>query len=283
LQAGVRQNEDSMAEASALMRGKRGLIMGVANNRSIAWGIAKACRAQGAELAFTYQGDALKKRVEPLAQELGGFIVGHCDVSEAVTIDAVFAAVTAKWDAIDFVLHAIAFSDKDELDGRYIDTSAENFSRTMLISCYSFTDIARRAEKMMPRGGSLLTLTYYGAEKWMPHYNVMGVAKAALEASVRYLAADLGEKNIRVNAISAGPIKTLAASGIGDFRYILKWNEYNTPLRRNVTIDEVGDAGVYLLSDLSRSVTGEIHHVDAGYHVVGMKHPDAPDIAVAKE
>ena len=272
-----------MAEASALMRGKRGLIMGVANNRSIAWGTAKACRAQGAELAFTYQGDALKKRVEPLAQELGGFVVGHCDVSEAVTIDAVFAAVATKWDALDFVLHAIAFSDKDELDGRYIDTSAENFSRTMLISCYSFTDIARRAEKMMPRGGSLLTLTNYGAEKWMPHYNVMGVAKAALEASVRYLAADLGEKNIRVNAISAGPIKTLAASGICDFRYILKWNEYNTPLRRNVTIDEVGDAGVYLLSDLSRSVTGEIHHVDAGYHVVGMKHPDAPDIAVAKD
>jgi enoyl-[acyl-carrier protein] reductase I len=272
-----------MAEASTLMRGKRGLIMGVANNRSIAWGIAKQCRAQGAELAFTYQGDALKKRVEPLAQELGGFVVGHCDVSEAVTIDGVFTAVAAKWDTLDFVLHAIAFSDKDELDGRYVDTSAENFSRTMLISCYSFTDIARRAEKLMANGGSLLTLTYYGAEKWMPHYNVMGVAKAALEASVRYLAADLGEKNIRVNAISAGPIKTLAASGIGDFRYILKWNEYNTPLRRNVTIDEVGDAGVYLLSDLSRSVTGEIHHVDAGYHVVGMKHPDAPDIAVAKD
>jgi enoyl-[acyl-carrier protein] reductase I len=272
-----------MAEASALMRGKRGLILGVANNRSIAWGIAKACRAQGAELAFTYQGDALKKRVEPLAQELGGFVVGHCDVSEAVTIDAAFAVVAAKWDALDFVVHAVAFSDKDELDGRYVDTTAENFSRTMLISCYSFTAIARRAEKLMPQGGSLLTLTYYGAEKWMPHYNVMGVAKAALEASVRYLAADLGEKNIRVNAISAGPIKTLAAAGIGDFRYILKWNEYNTPLRRNVTIDEVGGAAVYLLSDLSRSVTGEIHHVDAGYHVVGMKHPDAPDIAVAKD
>jgi enoyl-[acyl-carrier protein] reductase I len=272
-----------MAEASALMRGKRGLILGVANNRSIAWGIAKACRAQGAELAFTYQGDALKKRVEPLAQELGGFVVGHCDVSEAVTIDAAFAAVAAKWDALDFVVHAVAFSDKDELDGRYVDTTAENFSRTMLISCYSFTAIARRAEKLMPQGGSLLTLTYYGAEKWMPHYNVMGVAKAALEASVRYLAADLGAKNIRVNAISAGPIKTLAAAAIGDFRYILKWNEYNTPLRRNVTIDEVGNAGVYLLSDLSRSVTGEIHHVDAGYHVVGMKHPDAPDIAVAKD
>jgi enoyl-[acyl-carrier protein] reductase I len=272
-----------MAEASALMRGKRGLILGVANNRSIAWGIAKACRAQGAELAFTYQGDALKKRVEPLAQELGGFVVGHCDVSEALTIDAAFAAVAAKWDALDFVVHAVAFSDKDELDGRYVDTTAENFSRTMLISCYSFTAIARRAEKLMPQGGSLLTLTYYGAEKWMPHYNVMGVAKAALEASVRYLAADLGAKNIRVNAISAGPIKTLAAAAIGDFRYILKWNEYNTPLRRNVTIDEVGNAGVYLLSDLSRSVTGEIHHVDAGYHVVGMKHPDAPDIAVAKD
>jgi enoyl-[acyl-carrier protein] reductase I len=272
-----------MAEASALMRGKRGLILGVANNRSIAWGIAKACRAQGAELAFTYQGDALKKRVEPLAQELGGFVVGHCDVSEAVTIDAAFAVVAAKWDALDFVVHAVAFSDKDELDGRYVDTTAENFSRTMLISCYSFTAIARRAEKLMPQGGSLLTLTYYGAEKWMPHYNVMGVAKAALEASVRYLAADLGAKNIRVNAISAGPIKTLAAAAIGDFRYILKWNEYNTPLRRNVTIDEVGGAAVYLLSDLSRSVTGEIHHVDAGYHVVGMKHPDAPDIAVAKD
>ena len=216
--------------------------MGVANNRSIAWGIAKACRAQGAELAFTYQGDALKKRVEPLAEEVGGLVVGHCDVSEPATIDAVFAAVAAKWGALDFVVHAIAFSDKDQLNGRYVDTTADNFSRTMLISCYSFTAVAQRAEKLMPQGGSLLTLTYYGAEKWMPHYNVMGVAKAALEASVRYLAADLGAKNIRVNAISAGPIKTLAAAGIGDFRYILKWNEYNTPLRRNVTIEEVGDA-----------------------------------------
>jgi enoyl-[acyl-carrier protein] reductase I len=272
-----------MAEASALMRGKRGLIMGVANNRSIAWGIAKACRAQGAELAFTYQGYALKKRVEPLAEEVGGLVVGHCDVSEAATLDAVFAAVAEKWDALDFVVHAIAFSDKDELDGRYVDTTADNFSRTMLISCYSFTAVAQRAEKLMPRGGTLLTLTYYGAEKWMPHYNVMGVAKAALEASVRYLAADLGSKNIRVNAISAGPIKTLASAGIGDFRYILKWNEYNTPLRRNVTVDEVGDAAVYFLSDLARGVTGEIHHVDAGYHVVGMKHPDAPDIAVGKD
>jgi enoyl-[acyl-carrier protein] reductase I len=272
-----------MAEASALMRGKRGLIMGVANNRSIAWGIAKACREQGAELAFTYQGDALKKRVEPLAEELGGFVVGHCDVSEAATIDAVFSAIAAKWGTLDFVVHAIAFSDKDELTGRYVDTTADNFARTMLISCYSFTAVAQRAEKLMGQGGSLLTLTYYGAEKWMPHYNVMGVAKAALEASVRYLAADLGSKRIRVNAISAGPIKTLASAGIGDFRYILKWNEYNTPLRRNVTIDEVGDAAMYFLSDLSRGVTGEIHHVDAGYHVVGMKHPDAPDIAVGKD
>jgi enoyl-[acyl-carrier protein] reductase I len=272
-----------MAEASALMRGKRGLIMGVANNRSIAWGIAKACREQGAELAFTYQGDALKKRVEPLAEELGGFVVGHCDVSEAASLDTVFSAIAAKWGALDFVVHAIAFSDKDELTGRYVDTTADNFARTMLISCYSFTAVAQRAEKLMGQGGSLLTLTYYGAEKWMPHYNVMGVAKAALEASVRYLAADLGSKRIRVNAISAGPIKTLASAGIGDFRYILKWNEYNTPLRRNVTIDEVGDAAMYFLSDLSRGVTGEVHHVDAGYHVVGMKHPDAPDIAVGKD
>ena len=272
-----------MGEPSGLMRGKRGLIMGVANNRSIAWGIAKACRAHGAELAFTYQGDALKKRVEPLAMEVGGLVVGHCDVSEGTTIDATFAALAAKWSALDFVVHAIAFSDKEQLIGRYVDTSAENFARTMLISCYSFTAIAQRAEKLMPQGGSLLTLTYYGAEKWMPHYNVMGVAKAALEASVRYLAADLGQKNIRVNAISSGPIKTLAASAIGDFRYILKWNEFNAPLRRTVTAEEVGDAAVYFLSDLSRGVTGEVHHVDAGYHVVGMKHPDAPDIAVAKE
>src|SRR3954471_712356 len=278
----IRRSEDSMAEASALMRGKRGLIMGVANNRSIAWGIAKACREQGAELAFTYQGDALKKRVEPLAEELGGFVVGHCDVSEAATLDAVFNAIAAKWGALDFVVHAIAFSDKDELTGRYVDTTADNFARTMLISCYSFTAVAQRAEKLMEQGGSLLTLTYYGAEKWMPHYNVMGVAKAALEASVRYLAADLGSKNIRVNAISAGPIKTLAASGIGDFRYILKWNEYNAPLRRSVTTEEVGGSALYLLSDMSRGVTGEVHHVDSGYHVVGMKRPDAPDISLAK-
>jgi enoyl-[acyl-carrier protein] reductase I len=266
-----------------LMRAKRGLIMGVANNRSIAWGIARACHAQGAELAFTYQGDALRKRVEPLAEEVGGVVLGHCDVTDAATLDAVFAAIGAKWGALDFVVHAIAFSDKEELSGRYVDTTPGNFNKTMLVSCYSFTALAKRAEQLMPQGGSLLTLTYYGAEKWMPHYNVMGVAKAALEASVRYLAADLGAKNIRVNAISAGPIKTLAASGIGDFRYILKWNEHNSPLRRSVTIEEVGDTAVYFLSDLSRGVTGEIHHVDAGYHIVGMKHPDAPDIAVVKE
>jgi enoyl-[acyl-carrier protein] reductase I len=272
-----------MPEASGLMRGKRGLILGVANNRSIAWGIAKACHAQGAELAFTFQGDALKKRVEPLAQEVGGLVVGHCDVTEPTTIDAAFAAVQEKWGALDFLVHAIAFSDKDQLSGRYIDTTADNFTNTMLVSCYSLTAVAQRAEKLMPRGGALLTLTYYGAEKWMPHYNVMGVAKAALEASVRYLAADLGEKNIRVNAISAGPIKTLAASGIGDFRYILKWNEHNAPLRRTVTIEEVGDAAVYFLSDLARGVTGEVHHVDAGYHIVGMKHPDAPDISKSSQ
>jgi enoyl-[acyl-carrier protein] reductase I len=265
------------------MRGKRGLIMGVANNRSIAWGIAKAARTHGADLAFTYQGDALKKRVEPLAEEVNGLVVGHCDVTDPATIDGAFAAVQAAWGSLDFVVHAIAFSDKDQLVGRYVDTTADNFSKTMLISSYSFTAIAQRAEKLMTNGGSLLTLTYYGAEKWMPHYNVMGVAKAALEASVRYLAADLGEKNIRVNAISSGPIKTLAASGIGDFRYILRWNEYNSPLRRSVTIEEVGDTAVYFLSDMSRGVTGEIHHVDAGYHIVGMKHPDAPDIVVGKE
>ena len=271
-----------MSDASGLMRGKRGLIMGVANNRSIAWGIAKACHNHGADLAFTYQGDALKKRVEPLAEEVDGIVVGHCDVSEPATIDAAFQAVQSAWGSLDFVVHAIAFSDKDQLDGRYIDTTEDNFVKTMLISCYSFTAIAQRAEKLMTNGGSMLTLTYYGAEKWMPHYNVMGLAKAALESSVRYLAADLGQKNIRVNAISAGPIKTLAASGIGDFRYILKWNEYNTPLRRNVSLDEVGDSAAYFLSDLSRGVTGEIHHVDAGYHIVGIKHPDAPDLTVGE-
>jgi len=272
-----------MPETSGLMRGKRGLIMGLANNRSIAWGIAKACHSHGAQLAFTYQGDALRKRVEPLAQEVGGLVAGHCDVTDPATIDAAFAAVEKAWGSLDFVVHAIAFSDKGELDGRYVDTTADNFSKTMLISCYSFTAVAQRAEKLMTNGGSLLTLTYYGAEKWMPHYNVMGVAKAGLEASVRYLAADLGEKNIRVNAISAGPIKTLAASGIGDFRYILRWNELNSPLRRTVSIEEVGETAAYLLSDMSRGVTGEVHHVDAGYHIVGMKHPDAPDISVVKE
>jgi len=267
-----------MSENKGLMAGKRGLIMGVANNRSIAWGISKACADQGAELAFTYQGDALKKRVEPLAAELNSKIVLPCDVSDMGSLDAAFEELKKHWDSIDFVVHAIAFSDKDELTGRYVDTSPGNFTNTMFISIYSFTAVAQRAEKMMTKGGSMLTLTYYGAEKWMPHYNVMGVAKAGLEASVRYMAADLGEKNIRVNAISAGPIKTLAASGIGDFRYILKWNEYNAPLRRTVTIDEVGDSGMYMLSDLSRGVTGEILHVDSGYHIVGMKNPSAPDM-----
>jgi enoyl-[acyl-carrier protein] reductase I len=270
----------AMPEASGLMRGKRGLVMGLANNRSIAWGIAKACHAHGAELAFTYQGDALKKRVEPLAAEINALVVGHCDVTNPATIDAAFAAVQSAWGSLDFVVHAIAFSDKDQLDGRYVDTTADNFTKTMLISCYSLTAVAQRAEKLMTNGGSIITLTYYGAEKWMPHYNVMGIAKAGLEASVRYLAADLGVKNIRVNAISSGPIKTLAASGIGDFRYILRWNEFNSPLRRSVSAEEVGDAAVYFLSDLSRGVTGEVHHVDAGYHIVGMKHPDAPDINV---
>jgi enoyl-[acyl-carrier protein] reductase I len=272
-----------MSDAKGLMAGKRGLILGVANNRSIAWGIAKAAASQGAQLALTWQGDALKKRVEPLATELGAVLAGHCDVTDTASLDAVFAKLEKEWGQLDFVVHAVAFSDKDELDGRYVDTTSANFDKTLNISCYSFTAVAQRAEKLMTKGGSLLTLTYYGAEKWMPHYNVMGVAKAALEASVRYLAADLGAKNIRVNALSAGPIKTLAASGIGDFRYILKWNELNSPLRRTVTIDEVGDSALYFLSDLSRGVTGEIHHIDAGYHIVGMKHPDAPDIAVAKE
>jgi enoyl-[acyl-carrier protein] reductase I len=272
-----------MPEGSGLMRGKRGLVMGVANNRSIAWGIAKACRQHGAELAFTYQGDALKKRVEPLAKEIGGVVAGHCDVTDPGSIDAVFAKVGSEFGALDFLVHAIAFSDREQLTGRYVDTTADNFSNTMLVSCYSLTAIAQRAEKLMSNGGSIVTLTYYGAEKWMPHYNVMGIAKAALEASVRYLAADLGVKNIRVNAISSGPIKTLAASGIGDFRYILKWNEYNAPLRRSVSAEEVGDTAVYLLSDMARGVTGEVHHVDAGYHIVGMKHPDAPDIVVGRE
>jgi enoyl-[acyl-carrier protein] reductase I len=263
---------------SGVLAGRRGLIMGLANNRSIAWGIAKAAADAGAELAFTFQGEALEKRVRPLAAELGGHVIGQCDVTDTASLDAVFAEVEKLWGKLDFVVHCIAFADKDELTGRYIETSEKNFTSSLLISCYSFTAVAQRAEKLMSAGGSMLTLTYYGAEKWMPHYNVMGVAKAALEASVRYLAADLGEQQIRVNAISAGPIKTLAASGIGDFRYILKWNEYNAPMRRTVTIEEVGESAVYLLSPMSRGVTGEILHVDAGYHVVGMKNPTAPDI-----
>lgn len=271
----------NMIGTGPIMAGKRGLIMGVANSRSIAWGIAQACARHGAELAFTYQGEALKKRVEPLAAELQSKLVVPCDVTDAASIDSAFALLADAWGRLDFVVHAIAFSDKEELSGRYIETTTENFTRTLLISSYSFTSVAQRAEKLMTEGGALLTLTYYGAEKWMPHYNVMGVAKAALEASVRYLAADLGKDNIRVNSISAGPIKTLAASGIGDFRYLLRWTEYNSPLRRNVTTDEVGDAAMFLLSDLSRGITGENLHVDCGYHVVGMKHPDAPDIAVA--
>lgn len=264
--------------SSQLMAGKRGLIMGLANDKSIAWGIAKSCAEAGAELAFSYQGEALKKRVGPLAEQLGSDIVLPCDVSDEGSIDALFAALEEKWGKLDFVVHAIGFSDKNELRGRYVDTTRANFQMTMDISVYSFTAVANRAEKMMSEGGSLLTLTYYGAEQVMPHYNVMGVAKAALEASVKYLAEDLGKDGIRVNAISAGPIKTLAASGIGDFRYIMKWNEYNSPLRRNVTIDDVGKSALYLLSDLSSGVTGENLHVDAGYHVVGMKAVDAPDI-----
>jgi enoyl-[acyl-carrier protein] reductase I len=278
------QNETGAGLTSAgPLKGKRGLIFGVANNRSIAYGIAKAARAAGAELALTYQGEALEKRVRPLAQELGAEVVGHCDVTDGSSVDAVFAETAKLWGGIDFLVHCVAFSDKDQLTGRYIETTEDNFSKSLLVSCYSFTALAQRAEKLMTDGGAMLTLTYYGAEKWMPHYNVMGVAKAALEASVRYLAADLGEKAIRVNAISAGPIKTLAASGIGDFRYILRWNEYNAPLRRTVTIEEVGESAVYLLSPMSRGVTGEILHVDAGYHVVGMKNPAAPDISVVKD
>ena len=275
--------QSGAAGATGILAGKRGLVMGVANKMSIAWGIARAAHAAGAELAFTFQGEALEKRVRPLAAELGAHVVGHCDVTEAATIDAVFAEVEKLWGKIDFLVHCIAFSDKDELTGRYIETSADNFNKSLFISCYSFTAVAQRAEKLMTGGGSMLTLTYYGAEKWMPHYNVMGVAKAALEASVRYLAADLGEQAIRVNAISAGPIKTLAASGIGDFRYILKWNEYNAPLRRTVTIEEVGETSAFMLSDMSRGITGEILHVDAGYHVVGMKNPTAPDLTVARD
>ena len=266
-----------------LLKGKKGLIMGVANERSIAWGIATAAASQGAELAFSYQGEVLQKRVTPLAESLGSDLVLPCDVTDSDSIDQLFNALKKKWGKIDFVLHAIAYSDKNELKGRYVDTTMSNFTSTMQISCYSFTAIAKKASELMTDGGSLLTLSYYGAEKVMPHYNVMGVAKAALEASVRYLACDLGKDNIKVNAISAGPLKTLAAAGIGDFRYMLKWNEYNSPLKRNITITDVGRSGVYLLSDLSSGVTGETIYVDSGYHVVGMKAIDAPDLTIAKE
>ena len=268
---------------NGIMSGKRGIIMGVANERSIAWGIAAAAAEQGAEIAFTYQGDALEKRVRPLAESIGSDIIIPCDVSSDTAIDQTFLTLKEKWETIDFVVHAIAYSDKEELKGDYMDTSRGNFNTTMDISVYSFTAIAKRAAAMMPNGGSMITLTYYGAERVMPHYNVMGVAKAALESSVRYLAADLGSDKIRVNSLSAGPIKTLAASGIGDFRYILKWNQYNSPLRRNVTLKDVGGSGVYLLSDLSAGVTGETHHVDCGYHVVGMKAIDAPDMSPEKK
>lgn len=269
--------------SKGIMQGKRGIVMGVANDRSIAWGIADAIAKQGAEIAFTYQGEALQKRVTPLAESVGSDIVIPCDVSNDEAIDKTFNLLKEKWNSIDFLVHAIAYSDKEELKGEYVDTTRENFYKTMDISVYSFTAVAQRAAAMMPNGGSMITLTYYGAEKVMPHYNVMGVAKAALESSVRYLAADLGDSKIRVNSLSAGPIKTLAASGIGDFRYILKWNQYNSPLRRNVTLDDVGGCGVYLLSDLSAGVTGETHHVDCGYHVVGMKAIDAPDMSPEKK
>lgn len=266
---------------AGLMQGKRGLIMGLANDRSLAWGIAKALHAHGAELAFSYQGEALEKRVRPLAEEVGSDFLIDCDVSDMATLDTAFETLAERWPTIDFLVHAIGFSDKNELRGLYVDTSLDNFLMTMNISAYSFVAVTKRARPLMPNGGSILTLSYYGAEKVIPHYNVMGVAKAALETSVRYLAVDLGGENIRVNAISAGPIKTLAASGIGDFRYILKWNELNSPLQRNVTIEDVGGAGVYFLSDLSSGVTGEIHHVDAGYNAIGMKAEHAPDIALA--
>ena len=269
-----------MTETTALMAGKRGLIMGVANDRSLAWGIAKLVHAHGADLAFTFQGEALGKRVRPLAESVGSDFVMECDVTNEPSLERVFDSLQQRWGRLDFAVHAVAFADPSELKGRYVDTRRENFLKSLDISCYSFTDLCRRAAPLMSAGGSLVTLTYLGAERVMPHYNLMGVAKAALEASVRYLATDLGGQNIRVNAISAGPIRTLASSGIGDFPYILKWNRYNAPLKRNVTIDEVGGAGLYLLSDLGSGVTGEVHHVDCGYHVVGMKAVDAPDISV---
>jgi enoyl-[acyl-carrier protein] reductase I len=265
-----------------LMQGKRGLIMGVANDRSLGWGVAEACAAQGADLAFTFQGEALERRVRPLAASVGSSLVFPCDVTDDANIDAAFELLRSHWDGLDFLVHSIAYADKAFLRGRYLDTPRAAFLQAMDISCYSFMAVAQRALPLMRRGGSLLTMTYMGAEKWVPHYNAMGVAKAALEASVRYMAADLGADGIRVNAISAGPIKTLAASGIGDFRYILRWNQLNSPMQRNVTIEEVGGAGVYLLSDLASGVTGEVHHVDCGYHIVGMKNPDAPDIAIVE-
>ena len=273
--------EPSIATGN-LMKGKRGLIMGVANDRSIAWGIARAVAAQGGEIAFTYQGEALEKRVRPLAESIGSSVVLPCDVGDDASMDATFAEIEKQWGKLDFLVHAIGYADKQFLRGRYLDTPRAAFLQAMDISCFSFVAVGQRAAALMSAGGSMLTLSYLGAERVTPHYNVMGVAKAALEASVRYMATDLGERGIRVNAISAGPIKTLAASGIGDFRYILKWNQYNSPLRRNVTIEEVGGSGLYLLSDLSQGVTGEVHHVDSGYHIVGMKNPDAPDITIEK-
>jgi enoyl-[acyl-carrier protein] reductase I len=270
----------SISPIGNLMAGKRGVIMGAANNRSLGWGIAEACAAQGAQLAFTYQGEALERRVRPLAASIGSDFLVSCDVADEASIDAAFQTIGSQWDQIDFLVHAIAFADKTYLRGRYVDTPRAAFLQAMDISCYSLLAVAQRALPLMKSGGSILTLSYYGAEKWIPHYNVMGVAKAALEASVRYMAADLGTAGIRVNAISAGPIKTLAAAGIGDFHYLLRWNQLNAPMRRNISIGEVGGAGVYLLSDLSSGVTGEVHHVDAGYHVVGMKHPEAPDIGI---
>ena len=266
---------------AGLMEGKRGLVMGLANDKSLAWGISKALHAQGAELAFSYQGEALAKRVRPLAEQVGSDFLFDCDVSDMAALDTAFATLAERWPTIDFVVHAIGFSDKSQLRGRFYDTTLDNFLMTMNISAYSLVAVAQRARRLMPEGGSILTLSYYGAEKVIPHYNVMGVAKAALETSVKYLAVDLGRENIRVNAISAGPIQTLAARGIGDFNYILKWNELNSPLKRTVTIEEVGGAGLYLLSDLASAVTGEIHHVDGGYNVIGMKAEDAPDIALA--
>jgi len=274
----VEIEKDQIAPKGTLMAGKRGLIMGVANDKSLAWGMAKYLHAQGAEIGFTFQGEALEKRVRPLAEKLGSKVVLPCDVTDMASVDSLFSELEKTWGKIDFLVHAIAYSDKNELKGRYVDTTLENFQLTMNISCYSFVALAKRAAALMTDGGSMVTLTYYGAEKVVPHYNVMGVAKAALEASIRYLAMDLGRDNIRVNGISAGPVKTLAASGIGDFRYILKWNEYNSPLGRNTTIEDVGGAGVYLLSELGQGTTGEVLHVDSGYHVVGMKRPDAPDI-----